>query len=136
MVEPTGNSESLILKSDVRGRVLTPLHRRQELLEEFERSGLSGPKFAALAGIKYTTFAGWIHRQRMARSGSDAAKTSKSKNPPVEWLETVVSQAQAAGGYRASGLVLVLPGGVRAELTDQQHVALAAELVRALAKPC
>ena len=136
MEEASGSSKSLILKSDVRGRVLTPLHRREELLNEFERSGLSGPKFAALVGIKYSTFAGWAHRRRAPRSGSESIPSTKTKKAQVEWLEAVVGQAQAAGGYRATGLVLVLPGGVRAELTDPQHVALAVELVRALAKPC
>jgi len=49
-------SESGILKTDTIGRVFTPPARREQLLEEFERSGLSGAKFAALAGIKYPTF--------------------------------------------------------------------------------
>jgi hypothetical protein len=47
------------LKQDVKGRVGTPAERREALLAEFERSGLSGPKFAALAGVKYQTFAWW-----------------------------------------------------------------------------
>ena len=37
-----------VLKTDVRGRVRVPNNRREELLNEFEKSGLSGPKFAAL----------------------------------------------------------------------------------------
>ncbi len=37
-----------ILKTDAKGRVQTPPERREKLLEEFERSGLSGSKFAAL----------------------------------------------------------------------------------------
>ena len=38
--------------------------RAEALLDEFERSGLSGPKFAALVGIKYQTFAAWSARRR------------------------------------------------------------------------
>jgi hypothetical protein len=34
-----------ILKTDARGRVATPVARREELLDEFERSGLSGAEF-------------------------------------------------------------------------------------------
>jgi len=39
-----------VLKTDGVGRVRTPVARRESLLDEFERSGLSGPKFATLAG--------------------------------------------------------------------------------------
>ena len=41
-----------ILKTDVMGRVRTPKARRQALLEEFERSGVSGKKFAGLVGVR------------------------------------------------------------------------------------
>jgi len=49
--------EEKLMTSNARGRVLVPKERREALLEEFERSGLSGVKFAQLAGIKYPTFA-------------------------------------------------------------------------------
>jgi len=55
----TTSADETILKTDVLGRVRTPRERREHLLDEFERSGLSGKKFAALAGIKYPTFATW-----------------------------------------------------------------------------
>ena len=50
-------SDPNILKSDDVGRVQTPPERREQLLDEFERSGLSGAKFAPLVGVRYTTFA-------------------------------------------------------------------------------
>jgi hypothetical protein len=43
------NSEAMILKRDAGGRVMVPLARQIELVREYERSGLSGPKFAAMA---------------------------------------------------------------------------------------
>ena len=46
-----------VLKTDVLKRVRTPLERREALLEEFERGGVSGKKFAALVGVNYQTFA-------------------------------------------------------------------------------
>ncbi|MDB6108465.1 MAG: hypothetical protein JWR69_215 [Pedosphaera sp.] len=46
-------SEGAVFKTDTRGRVHMPAGRRESLLDEFERSGLSGAKCAALAGIKY-----------------------------------------------------------------------------------
>jgi hypothetical protein len=60
----TQKSDGAILKTDTKGRVRTPAARRESLLDEFERSGLSGTKFAALAGITYQTFAAWAARLR------------------------------------------------------------------------
>ena len=54
------SEEMIILKSDGSGRTMVPLDRQVELVREFERSGLSGPRFAAMMGEKYQTFAtGW-----------------------------------------------------------------------------
>jgi hypothetical protein len=55
----TTPADETILKTDVLGRVKTPKERREQVLDEFERSGLSGKKFAALVGIKYPTLATW-----------------------------------------------------------------------------
>ena len=41
-----------ILKQDQRGRVRTPVAKREALLNEYERSSLSGVKFAAMVGVK------------------------------------------------------------------------------------
>jgi hypothetical protein len=49
-----------ITKTDALGRIRTPAARREQLLDEFERSGSSGCKFAELAGIKYSTFT-WLN---------------------------------------------------------------------------
>jgi DNA-binding transcriptional regulator/RsmH inhibitor MraZ len=49
--------EAEVLKTDTRGRVRVPAERREALLDEFEKSGMSGAKFARLAGIHYATFA-------------------------------------------------------------------------------
>ena len=50
------NKEAIVLKSDGAGRVQTPVQRQVELVREFERSGLSGPRFTALSGVNYKTF--------------------------------------------------------------------------------
>ncbi len=59
-----------ILRADVLGRVRTPSAKRREILDEFEKSGLTGAGFAALAGIKYQTFASWVQERRRERSVS------------------------------------------------------------------
>ena len=42
-----------VLQTDVLGRVRTQRSRREELLDEFERSGASGQASAKMEGIKY-----------------------------------------------------------------------------------
>jgi hypothetical protein len=102
------------------------------LLDEFERSGLSGPKFAQLAGIKYQTFAAWALRRRKRVAVQVPVKPQEQ----VRWLEAVVEQAQKSGSQNQGSLVLQLPGGVRAEISDVKQAALAGALVRALAQSC
>lgn len=127
---PTTMPEDL-LKSDVLGRVRTPGGRREALLDEFERSGLTGQKFAGLVGVKYQTFASWVQKRRRARGGypklkapPEAAKESK----PVQWLEAV----SEAGSREPSGLRIELPGGVWMKITHAEQAALAGRLLREL----
>ena len=47
-----GVDSPMLLKSDTLGRVRTPAERRERLLDEFERSGLSGQKFAELTELR------------------------------------------------------------------------------------
>ncbi len=84
-------AEESVLKTDELGRVRMPAARRESLIQEFERSGLSGAKFAALAGIKYSTFAGWLQGRR--RPGGKAAEVATKPADSVQWLQAVVEQA-------------------------------------------
>ena len=65
-------TDETILKTDMLGRVKMPLARREQLLDEFERSGLSGQKFAAVVGVKYPTFATWAQCHREWIDGQQA----------------------------------------------------------------
>jgi hypothetical protein len=125
-------SDGAILKTDTRGRVQTPPARRESLLDEFERSGLSASKFAALVGIKYQTFAAWAARRRKHATTKSPAKPAD----PVRWLEAVVQEAQAPATHKTSVVLLRLPGGAQLELADLKQVTLTAALLRALESPC
>lgn len=57
----------MILKRDVLGRVTVTPARREELLDEFERSGLKGQPFSKLVGVNYQTFASWVQKRRRQR---------------------------------------------------------------------
>ena len=87
-------NELTILKQDGRGRVRTSAARREQLLDEFERSGLSGAKFAELVGVKYQTFATWV--QRRQRQLGAAAKVPVPTTESVKWLEAVLASAPPA----------------------------------------
>jgi hypothetical protein len=50
------SSDNRILKVDTLKRVRVPKARREAILDEFERSGLSGAAFAKLHGLKGPTF--------------------------------------------------------------------------------
>ena len=113
-----------------------PSQRRERLLDEFEKSGLSGAKFAALSGIKYSTFANWVQQRRRKQNQPPAAGKRTHKAQRVAWLEAVVQEASEQAGPKSGSLILHLPGGVRAELASAGGVALAAALIRALQKPC
>jgi hypothetical protein len=123
---------SEILKADKRGRVRTTPQRREELLAEFDRSGLSGPKFAALTGLKYQTLAGWLHRRKQQRQVSPIVTASKAS--AVQWLETVIEKAHGPQAAPATALIVRLPSGVTLELTHPTQAALAGAVLRAWEK--
>ena len=128
MTNTTEDSGSQLLKSDALGRVRTPPERREQLLDEFERSGISGIKFAALAGLKYQTLATWLQQRKRRRTA-----TIKRKTPAkVRWLEAVVGQTTDPG--TGPSLRVQLPGGARLESSGAKQIPLAAALLRALAK--
>jgi hypothetical protein len=128
------NESVEILRQDRRGRVRTPLARRQAVLDEFARSGLSGARFAALHGINYQTFAGWRRKAggvdgRAAAGGADGNSQDTAPGPGVlTWLEAV-------SGHGQHGLAIELPGGARLQVADAAQAGLAAHLLRALAGP-
>jgi hypothetical protein len=121
---------SQVIKTDSLGRLRVTAQRREDLLDEFERSGLSGQKFAEVLGLKYQTFATWVQKRRRQRGAAtaDSGKASDS----MRWLEAVVEQAHGS----ASMALLHLPGGARLEMGDVKQAEVVAALLRALAKPC
>ena len=74
----------------------TSAARREQLLDEFARSGLSGPKFAELVGVKYQTFATWV--QRRQRQLGAAAKVPVPTTESVKWLVSAGTQNQPGMG--------------------------------------
>ena len=124
---------SNILPTDSKGRVRASRERREQLLDEFEKSGLSGAQFARTVGLKYQTFAFW-RQQRQKSKPVVATPQASDKAATVEWLETVIDKAQASAGIPGSTLMVRLPSGVAIELANASQASLAAALLRAWEK--
>lgn len=117
-------SEGLeILKTDALGRVRMPAEKREAILDEFERSGMSGAKFAERIGVKYPTFASWVQKRRKGR-GHDKFKGKQS----LTLFEAVVGQPERC----RSAVVVELPGGARVEMASAKQAAAVAALIREL----
>jgi transposase-like protein len=124
-----------VLKQDRRGRVRVPQERREALLEEFGRSGLSAAAFARMAGIKYPTFANWLQQRRKAQRRSAAAPPEVvARGGAIRLLEAVVEDHAERAGGSGAGLLIELPGGGRLTVSSPAHLAMAAELLALLAQ--
>lgn len=130
------NAQAEVLKQDARGRVRVPRERREALLDEFEKSGASGVKFARLAGIKYPTFANWRQQRRKARTtpGAAGAEQAVARGAGVRLLEAVVEGGERGARERAGmeGLRIELPGGGRLLIDSPVQLPMAAELLALL----
>ena len=103
--------------------------RREALLDEFERSGLSGAQFARRAGLKYPTFAAW----RRNRRSKTQATTNPSRPKAVAFIEAV-PDADPHGP-----LSVELAGVARVEVSSSSQLHAVAELIGMLTsarRPC
>jgi hypothetical protein len=132
------HSRDQILKTDKVGRVRTPRERREELLDEFERSGVAATKFAQMVGIKYQTFASWQQKRRMQADsgrGMKPGKKAQAAGGMALCLVEAVAEPAVCPGSAASqdGMLRVrLACGAHLDVTDEKGVLLAARLLGAL----
>lgn len=140
-----------MLKTDVLGRVRVKHEHREQILDDFERSGMSGRAYAKLHGIHHQTFASWIQKRRRARGdydneeiraklrmGNQATKAksaspgSPKKKKPEEsttalsLIEVAMPQASEAerSDKHGEALEVELPGGVKVQLTNKSQLGL------------
>ena len=121
-----------ILSQDARGRVLVSRERRESLLEEYDRSGMSGVKFAQYVGIKYSTLAYWLQSRRRHRGREKllikaGADTGAGKSTGG-WIEAVVEEGSPPR-VPAGALRIFFAGGAYCQLSSAGETALAAELL-------
>ncbi len=102
-----------------------PRAKQEAILDEHERSGMSGPEFAQYLGIKYQTFATWVQKRRKRNEGGLVVGKGV-----VSWLEAEVGGEESRTGK--SGLVVELAGGARFSVGDERGAILAATVLRHL----
>jgi hypothetical protein len=96
-------------------------------------------KFAALAGVKYATFANWVQRRRKQRAVIqqsnpvvEGAPSNQAAARPVRLFEAF---AEVGRAVQPSGLRVELPGGARLMVDSPGQLRLAAELLQMLTTP-
>src|SRR5258708_39511906 len=124
-----------ILSQDAQGRVLVSRERRESLLEEYDRSGMSGVKFAQYVAIKYSTLGYWLQsrgrRRQREKSWIKAGTDTEGARNNGAWIEAVVengSQPRVPIG----ALRIYFAGGAYCQISSATEAALAAELLGGL----
>lgn len=114
------SSDNQILKVDALKRVHVPKARREAILDEFERSGLSGAAFAKLHGLKYGTFATWsLKRRKQASRGAVATEQS------VDFARVIIDQGTPKPTWQDPGpfacICQVAPGSYSMAMPLRRH---------------
>jgi len=121
-----------ILSQDARGRVLVSRERRQALLEECDRSGMSAVKFAQYIGIKYSTLAYWLQSRRRQRQKEKSLIKADAGTEPGRsngaWIEAVV-ESPSGPGVSVGALRIYFAGGAYCQIRNSKEAALAADLL-------
>ena len=121
------NEPTELLKVDTKGRVQTRRERREAILAEFDRSAMSAAAFAREHGINYRTFWSWVRKRRQ----------NETTPKPTVWPMAEVVLEDRSQPKISEGLRVDLPGGATLEIHENDRsLALAAELLKALAKSC
>ena len=119
-----------ILKTDCKGRIRFPARMREQLLDEYERSGMSGAEFAAYYDIKYPTFATWRQkRERERRKVCPAKRGAARAQPDCTLIEVALADTPGT-----TGVQIELPGGASVRITNQAEAQLAAEVLKGLSQ--
>jgi hypothetical protein len=121
-----------ILSQDARGRVLVTQERRELLLAEYDRRGMSAVKFAQYIGVKYSTLAYWLQRRRQQRQKEKslikAGAEPEAGRSNGEWIEAVVENPSGPG-VSVGSLRIYFAGGAYCQISSAGEMALAVELL-------
>src|ERR1700752_417065 len=115
------------MSQDPQGRVLVSRERRESRLEEYDRSGMSGVKFAQYVGIKYSTLAYWLQSRRRHRAREKLLlKTGPDREAGKSnggWIEAV-GENGSQPPVPAGGLRIYFAGGAYCQISSAGEAAL------------
>lgn len=125
-------SEDKILKVDALGRVRTSRKDREAVLDEFERSGLPGTRFAKRHGINYQTLATWIQKRKRARGEYPEATGRPATRAPIFALVEARAASFPENRPETEVLEIALPCGAKLSVGNEKQAGLAAVLLAGL----
>ena len=115
-----------ILKVDEAGRVQLPPGKREAMLAEYDRSGMTGAQFARFVGVRYSTLMYWLQKRRKEAGRGEPSAICRPDHP--RWLEARVEGEIV----KPENLVVELGGGVRMLVGSRTQAVLAGEVLRAM----
>ena len=116
---------STIIRTGSDGRLRYSREQRQDLLEAFDRSGLSAMSFSRQHGVSYQTFIAWVRKRR---------ECGDALPPDAPAFAEVMLQKPSHDP--SSGLRTLLPCGTVIEIPSRSALPLAAELITTLRRSC
>jgi transposase-like protein len=119
------STDTTIIRTGSDGRLRYTPAQRGELLEAFDRSGLSAMAFSRQHGVSYQTFIAWLRKRR---------QSGEALLPGVPAFAEVMLQEPPPTPCAA--LRIVLPCGTALEVSSRAALPLAAELLQTLRRPC
>ena len=111
---------------DTLGRVRTPRKKREQILDEYERSGMSGAAFAALVGVKYSTLSSWIQQRR-----KNGAAASLATAATVRWVEAVPAH-EVTAPPTSGPLRVQIGAAVWLEVSNAEQASWAGQMLRTM----
>lgn len=123
MVMETGSE---ILKVDEAGRVQMPPGKREAMLAEYDRSGMTGAQFARFVGVRYSTLMYWLQKRRKEVGHVEPRAASGPDHP--RWLDARVEGEV----MKPENLVVELGSGIRMLVSNRTQAGLAGEVLRTM----
>lgn len=116
---------STIIRTGSDGRLRYNREQRRDLLEAFDRGGLSAMAFSRQHGVCYQTFIAWLRKRR--ERGTPLQPDASA------FAEVMLPQPAPTP---AAALRVVLPCGAVIEVSSRATLPLAIELLSTLRRPC
>jgi hypothetical protein len=91
-----------------RGRRYRTDQDRAEILNRFDRSGLTQRAFAEAEGIKYPTLVSWLMKRRVASASTPAVRFEEVQLAPSLPLEVKLPCGTLLRGVQADALALLV----------------------------